>query len=206
MCLVEGCQKKLFSMGMCQTHYNIKRTANMPPCSVDGCDAKSKTKGLCGVHYRRGIEVKRDFCSIDGCTNKIHANKLCSTHHTRLRRHGSLSKVRPKNWSGTDKEYDAYYRKAASRSLKRKYGITLYDYEVMYEEQNGVCKICGNPETRINPYTKTPIRMPVDHCHETGKIRGLLCTDCNVGIGNLNDDIKLLEKAIEYLHNAGKAA
>jgi len=205
-CSVKGCDKKVFSTGICRSHYDARRWANMPPCSVDGCDSKSFQKGLCRVHYRRELESRREYCSVNGCKNKIHTLNLCSTHHTRLRSHGTLNKIRPKNWNGTDQEYEEHHRKSANRSLKRKYGITLEQYEVMHDEQNGVCKICGNPETRKNPYTDMPSRMPVDHCHETGKIRGLLCTDCNVGIGKLNDDIKLLEKAIEYLRKAGKTA
>lgn len=75
--------------------------------------------------------------------------------------------------------------------LKREYGITLDDYERMLSEQGGACAICGAlPGAR---------RLAVDHCHKTGVVRGLLCTSCNVGIGNLADDPELLRSAIRYL-------
>jgi len=78
---------------------------------------------------------------------------------------------------------------ARNNSLKRKYGITHDAYNMLYERQEGKCAICGNPENLLH----------VDHNHTTGKVRGLLCNNCNGGIGFLNDDIKILEQAIKYL-------
>lgn len=77
--------------------------------------------------------------------------------------------------------------------LMRKFGITPDDYKNMNTKQKGLCKICG----RKNESGKI---LAVDHCHITGKVRGLLCSNCNRGIGLLRDDVKLLEKAIKYLH------
>lgn len=72
-------------------------------------------------------------------------------------------------------------------------------YDQMFEAQNGVCKICGNPEThRRNGRIKA---LAIDHCHKTGVIRGLLCCDCNTGIGKLKDDPRVLRQAAEYLEN-----
>jgi hypothetical protein len=78
--------------------------------------------------------------------------------------------------------------------LKRNYGITYDDYVQMLKAQNGVCAICGKAEEKK--------RLAVDHCHNTGKIRGLLCGMCNTAIGKLNDDVQLLRKAIQYLEKA----
>ena len=75
--------------------------------------------------------------------------------------------------------------------LKRRYGITLEQYEAMLESQNGKCAICkGDCLTGRN--------LAVDHDHETGKVRGLLCSKCNQGLGQLNN-IELLQRAIDYL-------
>lgn len=82
--------------------------------------------------------------------------------------------------------------------LKWKYGIGLDAYNALLAKQDGVCKICGNPETRKNKHTGT-CRLHVDHCHETGNIRGLLCQKCNFGLGVFKDDIGLLQEAIKYL-------
>lgn len=62
----------------------------------------------------------------------------------------------------------------------------------------GVCAICGKPETHGNGKSSIKL-LAVDHCHTTGKIRGLLCHKCNLGIGHLDDSIDRLEAAINYL-------
>lgn len=77
--------------------------------------------------------------------------------------------------------------------LKRKYNLSIAEYESMIEEQNNSCLICSEE------FIKTP---HVDHCHETGDVRGLLCHHCNTGIGLFRDDPELLEKAIAYLENS----
>jgi hypothetical protein len=84
--------------------------------------------------------------------------------------------------------------------LKYRFGLEYGEYDVMLENQVGVCAICGNPETCKDSRNATQIRaLAVDHDHETGKVRGLLCHACNRGIGSLKDDPVLLQKAIEYL-------
>lgn len=84
--------------------------------------------------------------------------------------------------------------------LKNEYGISLNDYNKMFKDQNGLCLICEQPETSIDHKYKTRKSLCVDHCHETGKIRGLLCQRCNSGIGQLKHDKKRLSKAIDYLN------
>ncbi|MBH1939238.1 endonuclease VII domain-containing protein [Streptomyces sp. AV19] len=84
--------------------------------------------------------------------------------------------------------------------LKQNYGITPEEYEQLLEQQGGVCAICQQPERTIDPRSKRPyVRLPVDHCHDTGRVRGLLCHRCNRAIGLLGDDIDLLVAAIDYL-------
>lgn len=80
-------------------------------------------------------------------------------------------------------------------SLMRKYGITAEDYDRMFQEQGGRCAICRTDQTGH----KAHYRMHVDHDHLTGKVRGLLCNQCNVGLSNFKDDPELLRIAIEYL-------
>ena len=82
--------------------------------------------------------------------------------------------------------------------LKSVYGITLDDYHQMWDEQNGVCVICGQPETRKSRYGGI-CDLHVDHDHATGKVRGLLCHRCNIMLGEAQDDPQILAKAIEYL-------
>lgn len=77
-------------------------------------------------------------------------------------------------------------------NLKKKFGITYQEYENILKSQNNGCKICGS----THQYKKA---LAVDHCHKTGKIRAILCDNCNKGLGNFQDSPALLEKAIEYL-------
>lgn len=73
------------------------------------------------------------------------------------------------------------------------YGITLEDVDTLRKQQKGRCLICRRKEKDLNHILR------VDHCHETGRVRGLLCHNCNCGLGHLRDDPKLLERAIIYL-------
>jgi hypothetical protein len=83
-------------------------------------------------------------------------------------------------------------------ALKRKYNLTVEQYEVMYKEQNGACAICFQPETLKNK--NTTYRLSVDHCHKTMKVRALLCRDCNQILGRFNEDINRFQSAIDYLN------
>lgn len=84
-------------------------------------------------------------------------------------------------------------------NLKRCFGLTIEEYDRLMQRQGGVCAICGQRERN-----KAGRRMPVDHCHETGVVRGLLCSNCNGGIGKFHDDTEKMAKAIEYLKHHAK--
>jgi hypothetical protein len=81
--------------------------------------------------------------------------------------------------------------------LKADYGLTPEQYDQMLLEQGGVCAICRQPET--SERDGKVMRLPVDHCHSTGRVRGLLCHKCNRAIGLLGDNVDLLSRAIDYL-------
>lgn len=94
---------------------------------------------------------------------------------------------------------DAVRLSARKTTLKTKYGLTLEDYERMFNEQGGVCLICQQPETvRSNPNGVID-SLRVDHCHTTGKVRGLLCSECNFGISKFKDDPMLMLRAGTYV-------
>lgn len=85
---------------------------------------------------------------------------------------------------------EAAYKMIRKHTLK-KYGLSLEDYEFMFADQNGVCAICLSP-----PLDR---KLSVDHDHETGKVRGLLCDSCNTSLGGFLDSTETLERAINYL-------
>ena len=84
-------------------------------------------------------------------------------------------------------------QRTKNNDLKRMYGITLDEHTKMYEEQNGRCAICGNEGN--GKWEK----LCVDHCHNTGKVRKLLCHHCNTALGLVGDNIQTLQSMIEYL-------
>ena len=77
--------------------------------------------------------------------------------------------------------------------LRRTYGITLAQYTQMLIFQKYRCAICDIHQNALNR------NLDIDHCHKTGRVRGLLCFGCNVGLGKFKDDEKLLLKAVRYL-------
>jgi len=105
-------------------------------------------------------------------------------------------------------KYAAYharnYRRVAAVRLLRKYGITQGDYNSILKAQGGVCAICSRPET--SKFHGKVRALAVDHDHDTGKVRGLLCWACNGSIGKFGDDPQMLDKAAAYLREHRKLA
>lgn len=75
--------------------------------------------------------------------------------------------------------------------LRNTYGLTLDQYQALLDQRNGICDCCGLPGDLV-----------LDHDHATGKLRGVICPNCNLGIGHFKDSEERLEKAIEYLRRA----
>jgi hypothetical protein len=82
--------------------------------------------------------------------------------------------------------------------LKRRLGMTTEQYDAMLAAQDGTCAICGRPETMIHRVGRVP-RLAVDHDHKTGVVRGLLCGNCNHGLGKFQDDPARLRAAADYI-------
>jgi hypothetical protein len=80
--------------------------------------------------------------------------------------------------------------------LKKKYGITVEQYNLMRNNQNYKCYICNIDEDKLDR------ALAVDHCHHTGKVRGLLCGNCNRFLGQINDNVETAERMVQYLKMA----
>jgi hypothetical protein len=111
----------------------------------------------------------------------------------------SMKKWKKKNRDKVLNQKKRYYTKNKDKwvvqrhKIERKYGIKEEDYKAMLEDQEYCCAICGN---HFNTQKR---RLAIDHDHKTGKIRGLLCDSCNLGLGSFKDDINILQSAIIYL-------
>ena len=104
----------------------------------------------------------------------------------------------------------AMRRKITSRKLRDGFGITEADYAALFEKQKGCCAICDRQLiSRLDDSRVAKTRQPeiarVDHCHVSGKVRGLLCFHCNTGIGHLKDSEILLLSAVRYLRECATA-
>lgn len=85
-----------------------------------------------------------------------------------------------------------------AQKLRSQYGISLDEYAAQLAKQEGKCALCGSTEAKGRWGV-----FNVDHCHETGALRGLLCNDCNTGLGKLGDTVESLARATAYLANGG---
>lgn len=91
-------------------------------------------------------------------------------------------------------------RAAQDRYYIRNYGIDADHWETMFSKQNGVCFICETEGFTMKEHHSA--KLMVDHCHVTGKVRGLLCHNCNRALGLLKDDRKAIQRALDYLEGA----
>lgn len=104
-----------------------------------------------------------------------------------------LSPEKQAEWRESNRSWQRNYH------LRRLYGISLTDYDQMVAERNGKCDICGRvPEGKRNQAC-----LHVDHDHRTGRVRGLLCSHCNRGLGFLGDSPETLSRAAAYLAERG---
>lgn len=89
-----------------------------------------------------------------------------------------------------------------ARNLKKRFNMTIDEYNVIFLKQKGKCAICTKAESGRD--IKGNVKwLSVDHHHGNGEVRGLLCNSCNTGIGKLGDSIKVLKSAIKYLETRG---
>ena len=146
-------------------------------------------------------EFHKDNHNLDGFT---YACKKCRNNSYNKYYEENPEKVKIKNDS--QKENRKFYYssekgvESSRRShLKINFNITLEEYNEILISQNYKCCICNNYETSYRNEV-----LSVDHCHNTGKIRGLLCNTCNRALGLFKDNVELLTNAIKYLNNNEK--
>jgi len=128
-----------------------------------------------------------NFCSVYGQYLKSGKTKSCGCYQKEQARANRLSHGRADKKSSEYKEY------TRETHIMRKYKLSIDRYNAMLTEQNNKCFICGYA------FGKKQGDIYVDHCHETKQVRGLLCQNCNTGLGNFKDNTEALQKAIEYL-------
>ena len=123
--------------------------------------------------------------------DKRTASKDCLTSQCKICLRVKSMKVRKDNPETT-----------RAKNLKSRFDMTIEQYNIIFLKQKGKCVICQKSET-IKDKRGSVKWLSIDHDHNTGKVRGLLCNSCNTGLGKMGDSIKVLESAIKYLKKEG---
>jgi len=128
--------------------------------------------------------------------------KKCRAEYARIRRKNNPEvddriKERMRQWH--EQNPDASYTHNLTKNLKQ-YGLTINEYNEMVFRQGGRCASCGIIPAGVEKRGRMPrvIRLYVDHCHKTGRVRGLLCSGCNTGFGMLGDSVEKVEMLLRY--------
>jgi hypothetical protein len=205
-CSIPGCSHAVKAKGLCDKHYQRDWKHGSPvstrPSDWGAREAHPMYKIY--IWHKRGRpksmcdEWANDFWAfVDTVGDKLEGYTL--------RKRDRDFPLGPTNWEwkqSTPSADKAVYAKVwrgknkrASKSidLKKMYGITMDQYEAMEAAQGGVCAICNDPPG--GRYKN----LAVDHCHSTGKVRGLLCGSCNRALGFFRDDTDAIQRAVEYL-------
>jgi hypothetical protein len=165
--------------------------------------AETKVCKKCGVE-KAIEEFHIDRANPDG--RKYRCRKCYNQTKASWRKKNSEKVIQGKKdsyWRHRDK-YLAYNRSTERKErwfrwkLNHMFGITLEQYEAMMDEQSGCCAICEQPPGEANGH-RYKLRLHVDHDHNTGNVRGLLCNCCNAALGYLRDDPERAMMAYEYL-------
>ena len=180
-----------YKQAECGFCHNVKFIAAHGLCRA--CFSRERLNGTPDYKPKR----VRATCSEPGCDERVVSFGKCERHRSRYKRKTDPRMVSVQ--TGTTEELKAKFLLRKDSNLRRDFGITLAQYDSKFAEQNGVCAICGQPDKRVHKATKLPMNLAVDHCHNSKKIRGLLCSNCNTGLGNFKDDPNILRAAVAYL-------
>lgn len=134
---------------------------------------------------------ERYLCGVCNRMRSLEAHRMCGSCSNKLRTANGLpqrEEVDPLTYVRPPKEIDP--------ARLRKYGLTVYKFHLLAEQQGGKCAICRTTPQSIG-------ELLVDHNHQTGEVRGLLCIACNTGIGHLKDSPDVLRNAVSYLESLG---
>jgi len=133
------------------------------------CKSCRQDKPLTEFHYSYKNKAK----------NKAYPDTLCKVCKT----------IQTKTWFQANREKAIRYN--TKSKLKNRYGMEIEQYDLMVVAQNNLCAICNQPQARRN--------LAVDHCHQTNRVRGLLCDKCNLALGLINDNLDVVESIKRYL-------
>jgi len=207
ICEVKDCSSNAVAHGLCDKHRKrLSRHGHLKQTRSKDWGQKEKHPLYSTWSWMKRMEAKFSICKEwkDFWKFVEDMGERPSPNH-QLRRLDKYGNYSPENcdWLETKPNRDRakYARqwrkdnpdKVKNTELRKMFGITLEDYNRMYGQQKGCCKICNKHSDDEKQ------ALAVDHCHTTGKVRGLLCKDCNRALGMFKDSVTNLQKAIKYL-------
>ena len=147
-------------------------------------ETKKLTPGPINIPGQWG-KWKDKTCEHEGCDKPAKCRGYCTTHYNKIR---WAEGVRPPSCNSESRR---------GARIKHRYGVTLEEYDRMFAAQDGKCAVCGEvPGDNVRAHWGG--KLCIDHCHETGKVRGLLCNDCNLAVGYAKTE-KVAAAAAEYI-------
>lgn len=211
LCSVESCDRFIVAKGLCGAHYQMMMRKGEVVSSF-GYGDRVKHPLYFSWKYQYRIKEGRESIWNDFWKFVEDVGDKPSEKHV-LRRLDINSPWGPENfyWYETKtsslsaKDYQKRFResnpeRAKGYELNKSFGISISDYMDMYEKQDHKCLVCGKEGVAFSQSSDSRKTLVVDHCHDSGKVRGLLCGTCNLGLGYFEDNTDTLEKAISYLN------
>ena len=213
-CKIEGCGKPIDSLGMCINHYHRQYYYGRTHKVYNGNKVKNpfyslwferKNNSLLSSEWLDFWQFVKDispkpegnyFLVRLDATKPYAIDNFKWQEHLKRKKDESRKDWHARKWAARQAAHPSMEIK---RSLKRKYGMTSEQYHEKLRQQNNVCYICKKAETSIDGKTGNLKNLAVDHCHETGKWRDLLCSRCNTTIGKVEESIEILDAMKAYL-------
>ena len=225
-CNVVGCGKPHAARGLCESHYKrLRRHGHIDATRPSDWGRRSKHPlySIWKTLFRNNggpnvSQAWRDFWtfvedvgerpSLDHDIGRKDAKMQFSKENCYWRKKRIV-------WSegNVSAQKIAYHRmyyavnrdKVQDYDMRKNFGISFETYRAMLDAQGGVCAICKRVDPNIDQKTGNRRRLAIDHCHTSGKVRGLLCGPCNASLGGFRDDIAVMETAIAYLKRHGSS-
>ncbi len=220
ICSIRGCGKELFGKGLCNMHYSrLRRHGSLEAARPDDWGSRREHplydawRELNRKNAKPSCQEWRDFWVFakdvgERPGDKFFLSRLDDNQPFSAANFMWREKIVVKENDESTKEYKARYQreyrklhpeKMKGYHLKQYFGLPQDEYEALCEKYSNLCAICKRPER--NKRLGEAYSLAVDHDHATGKVRGLLCANCNRALGLLEDNPSFFQAAIEYLES-----